>query len=65
MRTLDLFYPLQQLDKYQIILNTPKIDLSTDRTNCTAKGREEVTTLKEGCVEIMVWGTKGPWMRWI
>ena len=37
-----------QLDNYQIILNTPEVDLKTDRTNSTTKGREEATSKNVG-----------------
>ena len=40
----------KQLDIYQIILNTPDINLKTVRTNSTTKGREEATSKKVGSV---------------
>lgn len=40
-----------QLDKYQIILNTQKINLRTDRMNYTTRGREESTLWRVGGVE--------------
>ena len=36
--------PQTQLDNYQIIPNIPQVNLKTDRTNSTAKGREAATS---------------------
>ena len=47
--------PMNKLDNYQIILNTPEIDLKTGRTNFTTKGREEATSKKVGSVGDIVW----------
>lgn len=40
------------MNNYQIIINTPDIDLKTERTNSTAKGREEDTLEKLGNEEL-------------
>ena len=41
--------PQTQLDNYQIILNTPEINMKTDRTNSTTTGSgEEATSKKVG-----------------
>ena len=40
--------PRTQLDKYQIILKTQEINLTTDKTNCRSRGREEATLWKAG-----------------
>lgn len=43
--------PWTQLDNYQIILNTPEINLSAGRTNFPTKGREEATSKKVRIVD--------------
>ena len=43
---------LKQLDHYQIILNTQEINLRTDRTNSTTRGREEATLREVRNVDI-------------
>lgn len=37
-------------------MNTQKIDLSTDRTNCTTGGREEATLWKVGSADMWFGG---------
>lgn len=37
----DYLTPRIQLDNYHICLNTPEINLKTDRINSTTKGREQ------------------------
>ena len=43
---------MSSIENYQIILNTQEIDLKTDRTNSTTKGREEATLRKRGNAEM-------------
>ena len=43
-----------------MILNTPEIDLKTDRTNSTTKGREEATVKKGGSAEMQFNGETDP-----
>ena len=50
--TLGFPHPRVQLDNYQIILNTPEINLKTVRTNSTARDREETTSKNVGSAEI-------------
>lgn len=38
--------PQTQLDHYHIISNTQEVDLRTDRTRCTTRGREETILRK-------------------
>lgn len=40
-----------QLDNYQIIPNTPELDLKTGRTTSTTKGREEAISKKVESIE--------------
>lgn len=47
--------PQIQLDKHQIILNTPAIDMKTDITNFTTKGKTKKVTLeKVGSAEMQI-----------
>ena len=54
-RTPDSPLP-SHLINHQISLNTPEINLKTDRTNSTTKGREETTLKKVGSVEMWAGG---------
>ena len=54
-----------QIDNYQIILNTPEIEMKTDRIISTTNGGEEATLKKVGRVEIWCRGeTDLPAVEW-
>ena len=48
--------PQIQLGNYQIILNTPEINLNVGETNSTTKDRQEGTSKKAGSVEMRLMG---------
>lgn len=51
-KILGLPNPINTLDNYQIIVNTPEINLKSDRTNSTMKGRERSHTEKVESAEM-------------
>ena len=47
-----LLVPQMQVGNYQVILNTPEIDLKTGRTNSMTKGSKGATMKKVGSEEM-------------